>query len=74
MSRIEDAHSRPVNTSWLSEIRRDQLVRAFAASPIDPGRGHVYQIAMGIEGGENSCLVGPQARLNSFQCVFIHVK
>jgi hypothetical protein len=57
-----------------SEISGTQLVRPFAASPINLRGGPVYQVAMRIEGAENSCLIGSQARLNSFQCVFIHVK
>ncbi len=57
-----------------SKISRDQFVGPFAASPINLRGGRVYQVAVRIEGAENSCLIGPQARLNSLQRIFIHVK
>jgi len=42
-----------------SKIAGDQFVRSFAASAINLRGGRVYQVAMRIEGAENSCFIGP---------------
>jgi hypothetical protein len=55
----------------LRQYERGVVLRPFAASPINLRVGRVYQVAMRIEGGENSCLIGPQAWLK-FVSVRLH--
>src|ERR1700680_4519160 len=56
------------------KISGDQLVRPFAATPINLRGSRVYQVAVRIEGAEQSRLIGPDARLNSSQRIFIDRK
>ena len=56
------------------KISGDQLVKSFAATPINLRGSRVYQVAVRIEGAEQSRLIGPDARLNSSQRIFIHEK